>query len=109
MEHAIDGREAHASLAVDYERGRDGNAALLPRVEQVPVAHHLPPDIAQNWEWQPHRAPQVLSALWLVHRQGDDAITRPQKIIGPVAIIRQLTDAEGSPVAAVEDQDARSQ
>jgi hypothetical protein len=109
MSHAVDRGETHAPLAVEHERGRHGDAPLLERVEQIPVAHHLPLDVAPNWEGHAQRPPQMLGALRLIHRQGGDAISRPQKGVRTVAIIRQLADAEGSPVAAVENQDARSQ
>jgi hypothetical protein len=107
--HAVDGAKQHAPLAVNRERSRHSDAPFFVSVQQIPLAHHLPFHVAPNWKAHAQRLPQMLSALRLIHRQSDDAISRTQKCVRSVAIIRQLADAERSPLAAVENQDARSQ
>ncbi len=106
--HAVNLGVAHHAIASDHEYSRLGDAALLPRIINVPLFYEAAFGIAQNWKREPQFAPQGLGSLRRINGNGREVRPGGADLFVVVAVIRQLAKAERSPVSAIENQHQRT-
>jgi hypothetical protein len=100
--HRVDSSVAYPSVRLnDKDRGL-GDAAPLLRVVEIPLANDAPLRIAQNRERQTQPASQGLRLFKRIYGDGHNARPGCADSLVMVAIVRQLAEAEGSPVAAIK-------
>jgi hypothetical protein len=100
-------RVAHGAIAVDDEDGRLRDAALLPRVVDIPLLNDAPFGVAQNRKREPQLAPHCFRFRGRIDGYGRDAGPGRGDFCVVVAVIRQLAEAKRSPIAAIEEQHER--
>ncbi len=92
------------AIAIDYERRGKRNSAFLRPVEQAPALDHFTARIAQNRKGKLELAGDRFGTGAIIDRERDDFGAGIAQLRVTVSIIRQLAEAERSPMAAVEDQ-----
>jgi len=96
--------EAHRAIPVDQKSRGLGNSVLFPRIVDVPLDDHSPPGVAQDGEGKIQIATHGPRFFLGVHRHGSDTGAGRADRGVVVAVVRQLAKAEGSPIAAIEQQ-----
>jgi len=84
------------------------DAALFARIVDAPLAHHRPLRITQNRERQSQLVAHSLRFFRRVHGNGDQLCARRANRRILLAIVRQLAEAERSPVATIKKQHQRT-
>jgi hypothetical protein len=102
--YAIHRRVANGTVGIDNEQGRLCDAAPLAGVVDVPFPNHPPRRVAQDHERQPQVPPHRFGRLRRIDRYADNISAGGPDFVIVVAIIRQLAEAEGSPMSAVEEE-----
>lgn len=93
---------------IQNEHRRFRDAAFFARVVDAPLAHHLPLRVAQNCKRQSQPIAHRLRFFRGVHRNGDQLCARRANRRILLAIVRQLAEAERSPVATIKKQHQRT-
>jgi hypothetical protein len=101
--HGVHGTVPHRALRIHEKDRRLGDAALLPWVVEIPGFDDAPLRIAQNRERQGQLEPQCLRLFRCIHRDRDEARPRRTDFLVVLAVVHQLAEAEGSPMAAIEE------
>src|SRR5487761_233515 len=101
----VDRAVAHDAAAIDNENRRAGYPAFLFRVVNIPLLHDEAFPVRQNWKWEAQFAAHGFGFFRRVDRDSGDVCTRSANFIVMVAIVRQLAEAERSPMPAKEDED----
>ena len=104
----LESTEAHHSLAIDHECGRERDTAVLARVEQAVRLDRVARGVAQQREFDAELTPHRFRARSIIDRDRDQLGARRTKILEVLRIVRQLAEAERSPVPAIKDDDAHS-
>jgi hypothetical protein len=99
---------ANSAVGTDDEHGRFCNTAPLAGVVDVPFPNHAACCIAQDHERQPQVPPHRFGGLRRINRHGGKISAGGPDFVIVVAVIRQLAEAEGSPVAAIEEEHKRA-
>jgi hypothetical protein len=95
---------AHGAVTIDDENGWSCDAALFACVVNIPLLHDTAFRVTQDWKWQPQLLAHCFGFFEPVDRDGSDARARRANFAVLLAVIRQLAEAEGSPVPAKEDK-----
>src|ERR1035441_5242732 len=111
MRSAAGPRRPTASTSVTYhlagvnnEDGWLGDAAFLAGVVDAPVPNDATFRIAQNRKRQREVNPQALLFVGCIHRDGHYARARRPDFQVVLSVVRQLAEAERSPITAIEEQ-----
>lgn len=83
-------RVANGAITIDDEDGRLGDAAILPRVVDIPILNDAPLGVAQNRKREPQLAPQCFRFRGRIDGYGRDTGPRRVDFCVVVAVIRQL-------------------
>ncbi len=103
--HGIYCRVADSTILTDNKDGGFGDAAFLARIVDVPLLDDAPPGIAQDRKRQGQLLPQCLGSIWRIDGRGYKRGASCTNLVVTLAVIRQLAEAEWSPIPAVEEQD----
>ncbi len=98
----LDCTKSHDSIAVEYERGGERDSTVLARIEQSIRRDDLAAGVAQNRKPDSHLAAKRLRARRVVDGNPDERGARSAKLFVVRRIFRQLAEAKGSPMPAVE-------
>src|ERR1035441_8766701 len=111
MRSAAGPRRPTASTSVTYhlagvnnEDGWLGDAAFLAGVVDAPVPNDATLGIAQNRKRQTEVNPQGLRCVGCIHRDSHYARARRPDFQVALSVVRQLAEAERSPITAIEEQ-----
>jgi hypothetical protein len=89
---------------VNNEDGWLGDAAFLAGVVDAPVPNDATFSIAQNRKRQREVNPQGLRFVGCIHRDSHYARARRPDFQVVLSVVRQLAEAERSPITAIEEQ-----
>ena len=106
--HAVHRHVADDAVGIDDEHGRLRDAAPLAGVVDAPFPDDAAFRVAQNHERQPQVPPHCLGRLRRIDRHRHNISAAVPDFAVVVAVVRQLTEAEGSPVAAIEEERQRA-
>lgn len=95
---------AYAAVTIDDKDCWLGNSAFLSCVVNIPLLHDAPLRISEDWKWQPQLLAHGFGFCGRVNRDCRDAGARRANFFIVFAVIRQLAEAEGSPVTAKENK-----
>ena len=90
---------------VDDEDGRLSNAASLGGVVEIPGLDDSAFGVAQHWKRQREVKTQGFGLGGWVYRDSRYVCAGGLDLRVMVAVVRQLAEAESSPVAAIEEED----
>ena len=79
---------------------------MLAFIEQPVRRHHFASRIAEQWERDPKLAEERVAALGVIDRDRGDARACFSEVVESSRVIRQLAEAERSPMTAIENDDA---
>ena len=102
--NAVERSETHEALAAQDEGCRVGDAALLLVVQESVHLNHLAPRVGEERKGKAELRDQRLRCDRLVDGQRDDTQAQRFEVGKAVTVLRQLTETERSPVAAIEDE-----
>jgi hypothetical protein len=95
----------YCMAGVDNEDGWLGDPAFHSWIVNAPVLNDSTFCIAQNWKRQREICTQGFRFGGCIHRNSYDARARGLDFQVVLPIVRQLAEAESSPIAAIEEQD----
>ena len=104
----VRGMEPKAKALVNHEDGGLGNAAFFPGIENPPGCDHLPLRVGENDKGNSQIGFDYRGLFWRIHRNCGNGGSSPLKWVKAVPILRQLAEAEGSPVAAIKHQNGEA-
>lgn len=108
LEHVIDRRESHPQIAVEDESRRHRDPAGFVRIEDAVCPHHFSRRVAKNRKLETHFRAHRSGPVAHIDRQHRDLGACVLEELVSLRIIRQLAEAERSPMAAVEDEYQRA-
>lgn len=94
-----------AAIGRENNCGGDGNASALARIEQIPSLDLAAVGIAEQGEGQIEASLQCLGTRSGINGDGGEVVAELNEGGGMVAKVRQLAEAERSPVTAVKEED----
>lgn len=106
--NGVNGRETNEASGIEDENRRFGNAAFLLGVVNVPLLDNATICVAQDAEGQAQFAPHGFGFVGRVDGDRDEICAARTNFLIVVAIIRQLAETEGSPMAPIEKEDKRA-
>lgn len=106
--NGVNGRETDEASGIEDENRRFGNAAFLPGIVNVPVLDNATICVAQDREGQVQFAPHGFGFFGRVDGNRDEICAARTNFLIAAAVIRQLAETEGSPMASIEKEDKRA-
>lgn len=106
--NGVNGRETNEATWIEDENRRFGNAAFLPGIVNVPVLDYTTICVAQDGERQMQFAPHGFRFFGRVDGDRGEICAARTNFLIVVAVIRQLAETEGSPMASIEKKDKRA-
>ena len=106
--NGVNGRETDEASGIEDENRRFGNAAFLPGIVNVPVLDYTTICVAQDGERQMQFAPHGFRFFGRVDGDRGEICAARTNFLIVVAVIRQLAETEGSPMASIEKEDKRA-
>lgn len=106
--NSVNGRETDEASGIEDENRRFGNAAFLPGIVNVPVLDNATICVAQDGERQMQFAPNGFGFFGRVDGNRDEICAARTNFLIAAAVIRQLAETEGSPMASIEKEDKRA-
>ena len=93
----------HDPVLINNEDRWLGDAAFLARIVDVPMPDDTPVRIAQNRKRQREVSAQGLRRFRCIYRDGYYARGRGPDFQVVLSVVRQLAEAERSPIAAIKE------
>lgn len=106
--NSVNGRETDEASGIEDENRRFGNAAFLLGIVDVPVLDYTTICVAQDGERQMQFAPNGFRFFGRVDGNRDEICAARTNFLIVVAVIRQLAETEGSPMASIEYEGKRA-
>ena len=104
LHNCVHRSKTYHPAGVKNEDGWLGDAAFLAGVVDAPLPNHATVGIAQDRKRQREVNPQRLRFVRSIHRHGHYACARRPDFQVVLSVVRQLAEAESSPIAAIEEQ-----
>lgn len=106
--NGVNGRETDEASGIEDENRRFGDAAFLPGIVNVPVLDNATSCVAQDAEGQAQFAPHGFGFFGRVDGDRGEICAARANFLIAAAVIRQLAETEGSPMASIEKEDKRA-
>jgi hypothetical protein len=103
----INGSVEDCSIATEDEDGRYGDPTLFAGIVDAPLLDHAFAGVAENREGQAKVVAQGCRLGGRIDGNGNYVRAGRADFIVVCGIVRQLAEAEGSPIAAVKEEDER--
>jgi hypothetical protein len=104
-EGGVNGSVQNTAVLAEDEDRREGDAAFFSWIEDAPVLDHLLVGIAENVERQTKIVTQRGGLQGRIDGNGNQVRAGGANFIVVRRVIRQLAEAEGSPIAAEKEKD----